>query len=112
MFKNLFKTKHQHSWILVAKTYSPPIRPERLVQFDTIGEGELKFLAGFTTLFFECSCGEQKTEELAGMENVAGNRDEEIFAKVLTDGPQVFTTSDGVQFLIGKYIPSDLVPVR
>lgn len=112
MFKNLFKTKHQHSWILVAKTYSEPIKPELLTQFDTISREVFQFLTGFTTLFFECACGEQKREELSGTENVTGNVYEETFAKVLTEGPQVLTTSTGIQFLVGKYVPSDLVPVR
>ena len=116
MFKNLIKNKeleHKHSWVLIAKTYSEPIRAELLGQIGiNISSDILKYLSGFTTLFFECSCGQHKKEELPGSEGVTDNNYEETFAKVETEGPQVLTTPSGSQFLIGKYVPTDIIKVR
>jgi len=107
--------EHKHKWVLIAKTQTNPIVPEKIDATNGLSDDILKMLVGITTLFFECECGEHKKEELYGKDSAEiYNQWDEISEKVFKTGPQVVEGYDGVKFLVGKYISNDEsnIPVR
>lgn len=93
------KIVHVHQWVLIAKTYAPPIR-EAVDQLSE--DAKQQAIMGVTTILWQCSgCGETKKETMLGSDE---DTFEELMQKAELLGPQ-YIQRDGKTYVFMQWVP-------
>jgi hypothetical protein len=93
------RTKHEHVWKIIGKTYAPPSNVNLQKLQNVSGASLEKAMFGVTTLLWECVCGETKKEELLGSDD---DLLESLIDKAEKIGPQ-FVDRRGKRFIVSEW---------